>query len=82
MMPASPDAWKAVSSAYAAVQDFDPDTQLTATAWAVVAVLAGLRERARNHDTPEAKASFDTTCGATLAWIQREIEQLRFTKTQ
>jgi hypothetical protein len=81
MRPSSPRGWQAVNAAYAAVKPFDPPDQLTAAAWAVVSVLSAMRERERARGTPEEQAAFDRTCDETRAWLQQQIEALRFGKT-
>jgi hypothetical protein len=67
MRPSSSRGWEAVSAAYAAVKPFDIPDQLTATVWAVVAVLSAMRERERVRGTPEGQAAFDRTCDETQA---------------
>jgi hypothetical protein len=78
MRPKTPEAWHAVDAAYAAVKAFPPRDQVTATAWAVVAVLSAQREKSK--DTPAAQMAFDRTCGDTLAYLWGQIEALRFAK--
>jgi hypothetical protein len=52
MRPETPEGWQAVDAAYTAVKPFPPRDRVTATAWAIVAVLSALREKRK--DTPEA----------------------------
>lgn len=80
MRPETPAGWEAVNAAYAAVKAFPPRDQVTATAWAVVAVLSAMREKSK--DTPEARTAFDRTCTETLAYLTQQIEALRFTTAQ
>jgi hypothetical protein len=75
--PETPAGWEAVNAAYASVKPFAPRDQVTATAWAVVAVLSAMREKSK--DTPEARTGFDRTCHETLAYLTQQIEALRFT---
>ena len=65
MRPSSDQGWQAIDAAYAAVKPFPPRDQVTATTWAVVAVLSAQREKRK--DIYEARAAFNRTCDETLA---------------
>ncbi len=80
MQPATPEGWKAVEAAYTAVKAFPPRDQVTATAWALVAVLSALREKSK--DKAETRTAYNRTCDEALAYIQRQIAALRLTKAQ
>ena len=76
MRPSTPQGWEAVNTAYQAVHDYPPQDQVTATAWAVVAVLSALREKSK--DVYEARTAFNRTCDEALAYLTRQIAGLRF----
>jgi hypothetical protein len=76
MRPTSDQGWQAVDAAYAAVKPFPPRDRVTATAWAVVAVLSALREQSK--DVYEARRAFNQTCDEALAYLTRQIVALRF----
>jgi hypothetical protein len=76
MRPTSDQGWQAVDAAYAAVKPFPPRDQVTATAWAVVAVLSALREKSK--DGYEARTAFNRTCDEALAYLTQQIASLRF----
>jgi hypothetical protein len=57
MRPQTPEGWQAVDAAYAAVKAFPPRDQVTATTWAVVAVLSAMREKSK--DVSEARTAFN-----------------------
>ena len=76
MRPTSDQGWQAVDAAYAAVKRFPPRDQVTATAWAVVAVLSALREHSK--DVYEARTAFNRTCDEALAYLTQQIAGLRF----
>ncbi len=80
MQPATPEGWKAVEAAYTAVKAFPPRDQVTATAWALVAVLSALREKSK--DTPERRSEFNRICDEALAYLQQQIAGLRFPTTR
>ncbi len=80
MRPATPEGWQAVDAAYAAVKTFPPRDQVTATAWAVVAVLSAMREKSK--DVYEAQTAFNRTCDEALAYLQQQIAILRFPTTR
>jgi len=67
--PRPPQGWQAVDAAYAAVTPFPPRDQVTATAWAVVAVLSALREQSKDVD--EARRAFNRTCDEAVAYLTR-----------
>ena len=79
MRPTSDQGWQVVDTAYAAVKPFPPRDQVTATPWAVVAVLSALREQSK--DIYEARAAFYRTCDETLTYLQQQIAALRFPTT-
>ncbi len=76
MRPATPEGWQAVDAAYAAVKGFPPRDQVTATAWALVAVLSALRDKSK--DVYEARTAFNRTCDEALVYLQQQIASLRF----
>jgi hypothetical protein len=76
MQPTSDEGWQAVNAAYAAVKPFPPRDQVTATAWAVVAVLSAVREQSK--DVYDARTAFNRTCDETLSYLQHQIAALRF----
>ena len=76
MRPETPQGWQAIDAAYTAVKAFPPRDQVTATAWAVVAVLSAQREKSK--DRYEARTAFNRTCDETLAYLQHQIAGLRF----
>ena len=76
MRPTSDQGWQAVHAAHAAVKPFPPRDRVTATAWAVVAVLSALREQSK--DVYEARRAFNRTCDEALAYLQQQIASLRF----
>jgi hypothetical protein len=80
MRPETPQAWQAVDAAYAAVKPFPPRDQVTATTWAIVAVLSALREQSK--DVYEARRAFNRTCDEALAYLQQQIAGLRFPATR
>jgi hypothetical protein len=80
MMPSSPQGWKAVHSAYAAVKDFELHDQTVASAWTVVAVLSAQREKSK--DLYEARAACNRTCDETLGDLHQQIAALRFPTTR
>ncbi len=80
MHPETPDGWRAVDAAYTAVKAYPPRDQVTATAWAVVAVLSAMREKSK--DVYEARTVFNRTCDETLAYLQQQIAGLRFPTTR
>jgi hypothetical protein len=80
MRPETPDGWRAVDAAYATVKEFPPRAQVTATAWAVVAVLSAMREQSK--DLYEARMAFNRVCDEALAYLQQQIAGLRFPTTR
>jgi len=80
MRPSTPQGWEAVNTAYQAVHDYPPQDQVTATAWAVVAVLSAMREKSK--DVYETRAAFNRVCDETLAYLQQEFAALRFPTTR
>ena len=80
MRPETPEGWQAVDAAYAAVKPFPPRDQVTATTWAVVAVLSAMHETSK--DRYEARTAFNRTCDETLAYLQQQIAALRFPTTR
>lgn len=80
MRPSTPHGWEAVNNAYRAVKDYPLSDQVVAAAWTVGAVLSALREKSK--DTPNGRTAFDRTCGDTRAYLQQQIEGLRFTKAE
>ena len=76
MRAETPQGWQAVDAAYAAVKPFPPRDRVTATAWAVVAVLSAMREKSK--DVYEARTTFNRTCDETLAYLQQQIASPRF----
>ena len=62
------------------VKPFPPRDQVTATAWAVVAVLSALREQSKDVDA--ARTTFNRTCDEALAYLTRQIVALRFPTTR
>jgi hypothetical protein len=80
MRPTSDQGWQAVDAAYAAVKPFPPRDRVTATAWAVVAVLSALHETSKECD--EARTAFNQTCDEALAYLQQQIASLRFPTTR
>jgi hypothetical protein len=57
LRPETRQGWQAVDAVYAAVKAFPPRDQVTATVWAVVAVLSALREQSK--DVYEARRAFN-----------------------
>ena len=80
MRPETPEGWQAVDAAYAAVKPFPPRDQVTATAWAVVAVLSALREKRKDGD--EARTALNRTGDEALAHLRHQIAALRFPTTR
>ena len=80
MRPATPAGWQAVDAADAAVKAFPPHDQVTATAWALVAVLSALREKRKDGD--EARTALNRTGGEALAYLRHQIAALRFPTTR
>ena len=80
MRPTSDQGWQAVDAAYAAVKPFPSRDQVTATAWAVVAVLTAMREKSK--DVYETRTAFNRTCDEALAYLQQQIAALRFPTTR
>ncbi len=80
MQPSTPEGWEAVNAAYGAVKAFLPRDQVTATAWAVVAVLSAQREQSK--DIYEARVTFNRTCDETLAYLRQQVAALRFPTTR
>ncbi len=80
MRPETPEGWQAVNVTYAAVRAFPPRDQVTATVWAVVAVLSALRETSK--DRYEARTAYNRTCDEALAYLQQQIAALRFPTTR
>ena len=76
MRPTSDQGWQAVDAAYAAVKPFPPRDQVTATAWAVVAVLSALREQSKDVD--KARTAFHRACDEALVYLTQQIAALRF----
>ncbi len=70
---------QAEAAAYPAVHAFPPRDQVTATAWAVVAVLSALRETRK--DRYEGRTAFHRTCDETRTYLQQQIAALRFPTT-
>ena len=58
------------------VKPFPPRDQVTATAWAVVAVLSALREQGKA--VYEVRRAFNRTCDEALADLQQQIAALGF----
>ncbi len=80
MRPTSDQGWQAVDAAYAAVKAFPRRDQVTATTWALVAVLSALREPSK--DRAETRMAYNRTCDETLAYLQQQIASLPFPTTR
>ncbi len=80
MRPETPKGWQAVGAAYAAMKPFPPRDRVTATVWAVVAVLRALRETSK--ETPEVRTAFNRACDDALAFLQPQIATLRYPTTR
>jgi len=57
-----------------------PRDQVTATAWALVAVLSALREKRKDGD--EARTALNRTGDEALAYLRHQIAALRFPTTR
>ena len=78
LRPSSPQVMEAADRAMAVLEPFEPRDQLAAMGWVALSVLGALRDRFEG--TSRKRHAFDNLCGATLTWLQREVETLRFTK--
>jgi hypothetical protein len=76
----SSDAMKAVLRIDKTLSIFPPEERLPIAAECVVGALRELRLLARKE--PERQESFDLLCSELQAWLRREIEALRFRKSQ
>ncbi len=74
------DAMNAVLSIHNTLSAFLPDQQLAIVAESVLGVLRELRLPAQKE--PKRQKSYDALCGDVQAWLRREIETLRFEKSQ
>ena len=76
----SSNAMKAVLRIDKTLNTFSPEERLPIAAECVVGALRELRLLGQKE--PERQEGFDALCSELQAWLRREIEALRFRKSQ